>query len=145
NHLFTFFALPGPATCFHGIRYLTPGHSITVQLGGAGEQARVREHTFWQIDFPDRGEEDPRPLAALTDEFEHLLMAATERRLRADVPVVSYLSGGVDSSVVVALASKVRGSPIPSFTVQIKAPGLDETLEASVAARHIGTLPVVEP
>jgi asparagine synthase (glutamine-hydrolysing) len=70
-------------------------------------------------------------------------VAAVTRRLRADVPVVSYLSGGVDSSTVVAMASKVRGSPIPSFTIQIKAPKLDETAEAAIVSRHIGATPTV--
>src|SRR5262249_32672649 len=59
------------------------------------------------------------------------------------VPVVSYLSGGVDSSTVVALASHIRGKPIPSFTIQIKAPRLDETSEATLVARHIGATPTI--
>jgi asparagine synthase (glutamine-hydrolysing) len=143
NHLFTFFSMPGPTTCFAGVFALTPGHFLQVQLGGAGEPARVQERTYWQLDFPDQGDEDPRSLEALTDEFNDLLVAAVERRLRADVPVVSYLSGGVDSSTVVAMASKVRGAPIPSFTIQIQAAGLDETSEAGVVARHVGVEPVV--
>jgi asparagine synthase (glutamine-hydrolysing) len=144
NHLFTFFALPGPVTCFQGVQSLTPGHYLSVQLGGPGERAVVREHTYWEIDFPDAGHEDygstPRQL---TEGFEKVLLEAVVRRLRADVPVVSYLSGGVDSSTVVALASHVRGSPIPSFTIRITRPDLDETTEAAVVARHIGTDPVV--
>jgi asparagine synthase (glutamine-hydrolysing) len=143
NHLFSFFALPGPYTCFAGIWALTPGHYLRIQLGAAGERAQVREHTYWRIGFPDRGDEDTRPFNVLVDEFEQLLVGSVKRRLRADVPVVSYLSGGVDSSVVVALASKVRGSAIPSFTIRIKAPHLDETSEATVVARHIGTEPIV--
>jgi asparagine synthase (glutamine-hydrolysing) len=144
NHLFTFFSLPGPVTCFAGVRSLLPGHYLRVQLGGPGEAARVSEHTYWEIDFPDRGDEDyassPQQLA---DELERLLLGAVTRRLRADVPVVSYLSGGVDSSTVVALASHVRGTPIPSFTIRITRPDLDETNEAGLAARHIGTEPIV--
>ena len=58
----------------------------------------------------------------LVDGFEQVLLGAVERRLRADVPVVSYLSGGVDSSMVVALASHVRGSPIPTFTISVAGP-----------------------
>jgi asparagine synthase (glutamine-hydrolysing) len=142
NHLFTFFSLPGPYTCFQGVSYLSPGHYLRVQLG-EGTPARVSEHTYWEMDFPDQGCEDRRDVNQLTDEFERLLLDAVERRLRADVPVVSYLSGGVDSSVVVAMASKVRGSPIPSFTIRIKAPELDETSEAAVVAKHIGTEPIV--
>src|SRR5262249_29662360 len=79
----------------------------------------------------------------LADGLERLLIAATDRRLRADVPVVSYLSGGVDSSTVVAMASKGRGSPIPAFPIKIKAPKLDETTEAAIVARHVGCDPVV--
>ena len=65
-----------------------------------------------------------------------MLLDAVTRRLRADVPVVSYLSGGVDSSIVVAMASQVRGSPIPCFTIRIKAPRArrDERGRASSAA-----------
>ncbi len=144
NHVFTFFAMPGPWTCFQGVQYLPPGHFLRVELGGTGSAAgKISEHTYWQPDFPDRGQEDRRPVEVLVDEFERLMLASVERRLRADVPVVSYLSGGVDSSLVVAMASKVRGSPIPCFTIRIKAPKLDETNEAAVVARHIGAEPIV--
>jgi asparagine synthase (glutamine-hydrolysing) len=143
NHLFTFFALPGPVTCFAGVQALLPGRYLRIDLAGPGERARVSENLYWEMDFPDRGDEDRRPLDVLAQEFAHLLLEATRRRLRADVPVVSYLSGGVDSSTVVSMATHVRGNPIPSFTIQIKAPGLDETSEASVVARHIGTTPFV--
>jgi asparagine synthase (glutamine-hydrolysing) len=141
NHLFTFFAVPGPVTCFEGVQALLPGHYLRVQ---PGEPARVSDHTYWEIDFPDRGSEDPgRDPRRVIEEFEAAMLRATERRLRADVPVVSYLSGGVDSSTVVAMAGRVRGSPIPTFTIRIDAPGLDETAEAAVVARHVGAEPVV--
>jgi asparagine synthase (glutamine-hydrolysing) len=145
NHLFTFFALPGPVTCFEGVQLLPPGRFLDVQLGGPGERARVSECAYWRLDFPERGREDTRDADKLADEFNDRLVAAVTKRLRADVPVVSYLSGGVDSSTVVAIASHVRKEPIPSFTIQIKAPKLDETSEAGVVARHIGTTPIVVP
>jgi asparagine synthase (glutamine-hydrolysing) len=144
NHLFTFFSLPGPATCFQGVRALTPGHYLRIQFSEGAEPARVSEQTYWQMDFPDWGEEEHgRTAKQLTEEFEQLLLAAVTRRLRADVPVVSYLSGGVDSSTVVAMASTVRGSPIPCFTIRIKAPEFDETTEAGIVARHLGAEPIV--
>lgn len=144
NHLFTFFAVPGPVTCFEGIQALTPGHYLSIQLGAAGHSSQVTEHTYWEVSFPDSGEEDRGvDERRLIDEFEAVLVSATQRRLRADVPVVSYLSGGVDSSTVVALASKVLGRPIPTFTIRIEDPSLDETTEAGLAARHVGTEPIV--
>jgi len=142
NQLFTFFSLPGPVTCFQGIRSLTPGHYLDIRLGS--DRAQVSDRVYWEMDFPDRGQEDwGRSGKQVVDGFQDVLLQAVERRLRADVPVVSYLSGGVDSSTVVALASHVRRSPIPSFTIRIKAPGLDETNEAGIIARHIGTEPVI--
>jgi asparagine synthase (glutamine-hydrolysing) len=146
NHLFTFFALPGPATCFEGINLLTPGHCLRVSPWGNRGREPVIERTYWEIDFPDRGSEDPgTDQKKLVDEFESVFMGAVERRLRADVPVVSYLSGGVDSSIVVALASHIRKSPIPCFTIQIKDPKFDEVDEARIVANHIGADPIVVP
>jgi asparagine synthase (glutamine-hydrolysing) len=144
NHLFTFFALPGPATCFQGINLLTPGHCLRVSPWGNRGRDPVIERTYWEIDFPDRGMENRGvDKEKLVDEFERVLSGAVERRLRADVPVVSYLSGGVDSSIVVALASHIRKSPIPCFTIQIKDPAFDEVDEARVVAKHIGADPFV--
>jgi asparagine synthase (glutamine-hydrolysing) len=144
NHVFTFFALPGPVTCFAGVNYLPPGHYLRIQLDPAAGSSRLSEHTYWEIDFPDLGQEVRGPtVERLVDQFEGLMLRAVERRLRADVPVVSYLSGGVDSSLVVALARQVRGRSIPTFTIQVKDPELDETSEAAVVARHVGSDPVV--
>jgi asparagine synthase (glutamine-hydrolysing) len=148
NHIFTFFALPGPVTCFEGVEALLPGHYLSIALGEPGgvspRSTSTQPRAYWQIDFPDRGEEDSgRDAKAVVDDFERLMLRAVERRLRADVPVVSYLSGGVDSSLVVALARKIRGEPIPAFTIQIKDPILDETSAASIVARHVGANPVI--
>ncbi len=150
HHAFSFFALPGPVTCFQGIEILLPGHSLTVQLG---ERPRIQQRIFWQIDFPDWGQEECRPglfgsgTTKLVDEFETVLLKAVEKRLRADVPVVSYLSGGVDSSVVVALACHARrreGKPaIPTFTISIQDPELNEETEAGLVSRHLNCRPVV--
>jgi asparagine synthase (glutamine-hydrolysing) len=148
NQVFTFFALPGPVTCFAGVQCLLPGHYLAVQLGGDGDEARIRDHTYWEIDFPDRGQEEVgRDTRRIVDEYDALMARAVERRLRADVPVVSYLSGGVDSSYVVALATQIRAAtgerPIPTFTIRVKDPGLDEASEAALVARHIGAETVV--
>jgi asparagine synthase (glutamine-hydrolysing) len=147
NHLFSFFALPGPVTCFADVHALLPGRYLDIRWRPSPESpegaATVSEHTFWEMDFPDAGQEDRGGGARqLVDEFERVLVPAVERRLRADVPVVGYLSGGVDSSMVVALASRIRGEPLPTFTIRIDDPTLDETSEAGLVARHIGGTPI---
>lgn len=155
NQLFTFFAVPGPVTCFEGIRLLLPGRTLTIEPGEGDRPPRIEEKIYWEIDFPDQGQEergDYRRLGSnasskVVDEFEQVLSGAVERRLRADVPVVSYLSGGVDSSVVVALACKQRRSEgkaaIPTFTISVQDPDLNERNEADIVARHIDARPVV--
>jgi asparagine synthase (glutamine-hydrolysing) len=141
NQVFTFFALPGPLTCFESVESLRPGHYLHIRRGRHGcAMSEVCEHTYWEIDFPDDGEEanhgrQTRGTQKLVDEFEAVLMRAVERRLRADVPVVSYLSGGVDSSMVAVLAKHIRGEPLPVFTIRILDPRLDETERAAVVAR----------
>jgi asparagine synthase (glutamine-hydrolysing) len=140
NHVFTFFALPGPVTCFEGVQALLPGHYLSVERGIAVPTAAIHDKTYWKMNFPDRGQETAgRSANQLVDEFESVMFGAVEKRLRADVPVVAYLSGGVDSSLVVALANHLREQPIPTFTIRIDDPGLDEANEAALVARHVGS------
>ena len=142
NHVFTFFAMPGPVTCFEGINLLLPGHFLDIRLRDDGRRT-IQDRIHWQIDFPDAGAEERNDPTKFVDEFEGLMLASVEKRLRADVPVVSYLSGGVDSSLVVALACKLRGKSIPTFTIQIDDPQLDETSQAGVVSRHLGCSPTI--
>ncbi|MBM3995681.1 MAG: asparagine synthase (glutamine-hydrolyzing) [Planctomycetes bacterium] len=147
DQAFNFFAVPGPATCFAGVTCLQPGQYLRIPLGEArrgNSRATPERKWYWRIDFPDWGHEDPETDATkLVDEFERVMLGAVERRLRADVPVVSYLSGGIDSSIVVAMAAKIRGQSIPTFTIQIMDPKLDETDQAAVVSKFIGSTPVV--
>jgi asparagine synthase (glutamine-hydrolysing) len=144
DQVFHFLAVPGPATCFEGVQLLQPGHAMTIDLGRRDHAVSIEPRPYWAIEFPDRGREE-RGTGRTVDEFERLMVAAVERRLRADVPVVSYVSGGVDSSLVAAIAARVRGEALPSFTVQINARGLDESRHAGVVARHIGAPRIVVP
>ncbi|TMJ34289.1 MAG: asparagine synthase (glutamine-hydrolyzing) [Alphaproteobacteria bacterium] len=144
NHVFTFLALPGPVTCFKGVEALLPGRYLKVQAGGADRGCSVDGRIHWEMDFPDQGDEERgRSVEQLTDEFQSLMLKAVERRLRADVPVVSYLSGGVDSSLTAALAAHVRGSPVPTFTVAIQERGLNEGAAALALARWLKSPPSV--
>jgi asparagine synthase (glutamine-hydrolysing) len=145
NHVFTFFAMPGPVTCFEGVRCLLPGQYLQLALGPDARPEQLTPRFYWQIDFPDRGHEEDGDARTMTDRFERVLMTAVEKRLRADVPVVSYLSGGVDSSQVVMMASKALGRSIPTFTVGIKAEGLNEEREAALIAKLANSDQVVVP
>jgi asparagine synthase (glutamine-hydrolysing) len=144
DHIFTFSALPAPVTCFAGIQLLPPAHYLEISLGDTKNPSAVRELAYWKMDFPDEGQEERGENPdRLVDEFERLLLKAIDMRLRADVPVGAYLSGGVDSSMIVAMACHVKGPAINTYTIRVDDPKLDELGAANLAARHIGTKPPV--
>jgi asparagine synthase (glutamine-hydrolysing) len=134
DHLFTFFCAGTTRTFFEGVQSLAPGHFLRVREG------KIEVVKYWDLDFPDAGQErrldDPAPLV---DELEELLRRAVERRLRGDVPVVSYISGGLDSTVVLGLSSRHRGHAVPSFTIGLDRAGPDERANATESAQVLGS------
>jgi asparagine synthase (glutamine-hydrolysing) len=134
DHLFTFFCAGTSRSFFEGVKSLPPGYYLKVKDG------RVEMKRYWDLDFPDRGDEirmeDPTPLI---DEFEGLLRQGVERRLRGDVPVVSYISGGLDSTVVLGLSSRQRGHAVPSFTIGLDNAGPDERAHSTESAEALGS------
>jgi asparagine synthase (glutamine-hydrolysing) len=134
DHLFTFFCAGTSRTFFEGVTSIPPGHYLVARDG------QVQLKQYWDLDFPDAGQErrlsDPTPLV---DELEHLLRQAVERRLRGDVPVVSYISGGLDSTVVLGLSSRQRGKAVPSFTIGLDKAGPDERSNAAESAEVLGS------
>jgi asparagine synthase (glutamine-hydrolysing) len=139
DHIFTFSALPAPVTCFAGIRLLPPAHYLDITLGGHETPPALTERAYWEMDFPDHGQEERGDSRRLVGDFEEVLLNAVDKRLRADVPVGAYLSGGVDSSMIVAMACHVKGPAINTYTIRVDDPELDELSAANLAARHIGT------
>ncbi|HSI14209.1 MAG TPA: asparagine synthase (glutamine-hydrolyzing) [Chthoniobacter sp.] len=145
DHIFSFSALPGPITCFEGVQLLRAGHYLDISPAlPNGRTAQITENAFWEMDFPDAGEEesgqDPKKLV---DQFEEVLLRAVDTRLKADVPVGSYLSGGVDSSMIAALAVHLKGESINTYTIRVNEPDLDELDAANLTARHIKTKPPI--
>jgi asparagine synthase (glutamine-hydrolysing) len=118
---------------------------VTPAMIAAGSP-EIKERAYWEMDFPDLGDEDhggdPRKLV---DDFEKVMLESVAKRLRADVPVGAYLSGGVDSSMIVALACHLKGPAINTYTIRVNSPELDELDAANLVAKHIGTkAPIVQ-
>jgi asparagine synthase (glutamine-hydrolysing) len=142
--VFNFLAVPGPFSCFEGINILPPGTFLAITRRRPGEYAKIAERAYWTMDFPDQGRETrSQNEKRLVDEFERILYTAVERRLHADVPVASYLSGGVDSSTLVAMARDILGQAPATFTVKIRDPKLDETEQAAVISKHLEANPFI--
>ncbi len=119
EQIFTFWVTVPPTTAFRGIHELPPGHSMTVQ----GE--RVSVEPYWRLEYPI--ERSHRDCADWADELRHLLIDATRLRLRSDVPVGAYLSGGLDSSVTTAMIKHFTDSRLRTFSVTFDDPEFDES------------------
>jgi asparagine synthase (glutamine-hydrolysing) len=134
DHLFSFFCAGTTRTFFEGIKSIPPGRYLKIR------DSRIDLKQYWDLDFPDAGDErclaNPEPLI---EEFEALLRQAVKRRLRADVPVVSYISGGLDSTVVLGLSSREQGQAVPSFTIGLDRAGTDERSQAAESAGVLGS------
>ena len=144
----TYWANIPPGTCFRGVAQLPPGHWALVRPGGAATQAAgelprcLEVRRYWEPSFLP-ADEDRRfvPAAerqALVDELRERLERAVALRLRADVPVASYLSGGLDSSLVAALARRVSGDRLRTYGLGFEQEGYDERQWQALMAGHLG-------
>ena len=132
DQIFTFwFTLP-PRTIFRDICELPPGHSLVFRNGN------ISTHRYWQLDFESDAGCD-RPEQEYAEELRALLLDATRIRLRSDVPVGAYLSGGLDSTIVTALIRHFSSAQLRTFSVAFTARELDESRFQQEAIAHLGT------
>lgn len=130
RQVFTLWSAPGPRTVFAGVRIVPPATCITFPIDGA-----AREHAWWRPDC--RVGKTGTTLESATDELEHRLEEAVRIRLQADVPVAAYVSGGLDSSVLVALAARAGTRPI-TFSLAFDDPAFDESAAQQRVAALFG-------
>lgn len=132
DQVFTLWAPIAPQTAFRNVFELPPGHMMVVQEGHSATRA------WWSLDFPDMGETDTRSEGDIAAELLHLLDDATRIRLRADVPVGAYLSGGLDSSLVSVLAARHVGDRLRTFSVTFDSAEHDESAYQRQMVRALG-------
>jgi asparagine synthase (glutamine-hydrolysing) len=119
-------------TLFKGVHTLPPGHYLLASQRG------VAVHPYWDIDYPPAHAVEARDPQELVDGFREVLDGAVKTRLRADVPVGCYLSGGLDSCAVLGLAQQHRTEPIKAFTLTFEHAQYDESVQAREQAEHTG-------
>lgn len=133
DQTFTFWSPIAPRTIFRGISELPPGHTLTYQDG------RITMRRYWSLRYPKRGEARRVSEAVAAEELHDLLVDATRLRLRADVPVGAYLSGGLDSSVTTALIRNYTKAHLRTFSVTFESPEFDESEFQQELVRSLGT------
>ncbi len=126
----TFGYVPYPSTIFKGVHKLPPAHYAVWDDG------KLTLHRYWAPDF---NREVARPMADAAEELRSTLDAAVREQMVADVPLGAFLSGGVDSSIVVALMRRASSRPVKTFAIGFGDPAFDETGYAELVARRLGT------
>ena len=132
----TFLCVPPPNTLFEGVNKLAPGHSLVIRENDGPGTPRS-----WWSSLPEAGYIAPeRSLDDWAEELRELLVDSVRARLMADVPFGAFLSGGVDSSAIVAIMSSLLDRPVETFTVGYKDdPGFNELEHARATAKRFGT------
>ena len=139
--------IAAPHAIYQGIRKLQPGTWLTVTSEMAASRIdaaalAAKAQTYWSArDVAQAGVADRLRLtdADATDELEKLLRDAIGLRMEADVPLGAFLSGGVDSSLVVALMQAQAARPVKTFSIGFREKSYDEAVYARAVARHLGT------
>jgi asparagine synthase (glutamine-hydrolysing) len=125
NLYLTFNYIPAPYTIFKSIRKLSPGHILVFQNG------EVREDAYWNIDLNPRVRSTEMDFDACKRELFKTLEEAVRMQMIADVPLGAFLSGGIDSSIIVGLMARNSSRPVETYTIGYKdMPMFDETAYA---------------
>lgn len=133
DELMTFWAPLAPRTMFRGVSQVAPGEMLIL------EQGAMRRRQYWDWRFPVDGEHRRDVQTDLEQELRSVLADATEIRLRADVPVGAYLSGGLDSSSLVALLKERVPHTLQTFSLGFDDSGLDESSHQRAVVEHLHT------
>lgn len=129
--------VPAPSTFYQGISALPPGYALAITPEGG-----FRSWQYWDLQFPINGVSDP----SLADDgkvarcVKDLVVEAVRKRVFADVPLGAFLSGGIDSSIVVGIMSRLMDNPVKTFSIGFAGDrAFDETSYARSAAKHFKT------
>lgn len=126
----TYLCVPAPNTLFEGVMKLPAAHTLVYEDG------QIRTQCYWELSFQPTCQDDE---ATAIERTRDLLEEAVRIRLMSEVPLGAFLSGGVDSSVVVGLMSRVMSQPVKTFSIGFEEDDFSELTYARQVARHFGT------
>lgn len=133
TQIFTFWTTITPGTPFKNIQELQPGHCMYVNSKG------IEIKKYWSLDFPSEKSSQGSNLEDSIEELKNLLHDSVKIRLRADVPVGAYLSGGLDSSVTTGIINEIDSKVLNTFSIGFKDKSYDETAYQQEAAKYFNT------
>lgn len=134
--------IPAPFSIYRGIFKLMPGHSLSLPLTNLSGARRAHPQPYWRLnDAVEQGIQNPfvGSEAEAIALLERQLSESIGDQMLADVPLGAFLSGGVDSSTIVALMQTQSQRPVRTFTIGFDESGYDEARHAKAVAEHLGT------
>src|SRR5271155_3108945 len=138
DHYLTLQYVPAPETAFAGVKRLPAAHYMVVGADAEGRWLEPELVGYWELPEPQSARVPPRS-ADLQRELVAHLEEAVRLRMISDVPLGAFLSGGVDSSAVVAMMARVGAGPVKTFSIGFPEKAYDETRYARMVARRYGT------
>ena len=134
--------IPAPYSIYQGIEKLQAGHWIQLSLSDLDNAKHAKSQAYWRLnDVVESGLSNPftgSPEQAV-DTLESTLMRSIDSQMLSDVPLGAFLSGGIDSSAVVALMQAQSSRPVQTFTIGFDDVGYNEAKHAKIVAQHLGT------
>ena len=131
DEFLTYQYIPPPGTIWKGVRKLAPGHLAVFENGN------VTVERYWNF---DPSIEKPTTANEAQERLRELLTDSVKLRMQSDVPLGSFLSGGIDSSLITAIAQSVSDQPVRTFSIGFPIADFDETAHAEKVAKHLGTV-----
>ena len=135
SEVLTFWCAAAPRTVWQGIHELPPGCTLSIDASAGGDR-RVEVRRYWQLDYTI---DDSRGAEESAAQLTELLVDAARIRLRADVPVGAYVSGGLDSSVIAGIVKRYTDTRLQTFSVTFEDPDYDESAYQREVVERLGT------
>jgi len=130
--------IPSPDTAFKGIKKVRPGYMLSLYKNGSYE-----EKQYWNLQIPSTNiistKNTSNNLNPFIEGLNEVLSTAVRSRLVSDVPVGAFLSGGIDSSIIVGLMSEIVDVPVKTFSIGFEQKSFNELKYAGIVAKHFGT------
>jgi len=124
----TYQAIAAPLSIYQGVAQLPPAHQLVYQGG------KLEVSSYWKVNYDQKNQQSE---AEILEQLDQLLRQAVRKRLISDVPLGAFLSGGVDSSIVVAMMAQEKSEPIDAIVIGFEDPAFDERRYARQVAEHL--------
>jgi asparagine synthase (glutamine-hydrolysing) len=131
RQMFSYWVTVPPRTIFKNISQIPPAHYIVIDSNG------MQMQKYWRLQFPRADDYERRELNYYTENICSLLIDATDIRLRGDVPVGAYISGGIDSSIIAAIVNEIQNNTFNAFSLGFADPDYDETYFQNIMQEHL--------